>query len=281
MAKRVGVAVVGFLLLAAALGLALTLQLLTPSNRGAAALESTRLFEFTRVFPVHLVFTPEQWTAMEPQGGFGPFGSNPFGPPGPPGDASIPGDRGGPGFPGRPGPGQFGPSMFLAPLFLRGDSDGDGRLSSIEFSGLGPAWFLAWDTNNSGAVDLDQVRAGLNAAMPGPGDFGPGGGPRGNPAGAGGPGFGGARGGPGGPGGGPDNMLLGAEGKRNGLASAMGLEFPSARADLEFAGAQFPTVSVRYKGNGTFMSSRDTLKRSMKIDLNDLRPVAISAGRPS
>jgi hypothetical protein len=269
---KVGAAVVGFLLLAAVLGLALTMQLLMPSTRGPAALESTQLFEFTRVFPVHLVFTPEQWAAMEPKGGFGPFSSNPAGPPGPPGEATNPGDRGGPGFQGRPGSGRFGPSMFLVPLFMRGDSDGDAQLSSNEFSGLEQSWFLAWDTNNSGAVDLDKVRAGLNEAMPGPGGFGPGGGPPGSPAGAGGPGFGGVGAGPGGPGGGPGNMLLGAEGKRNGLASSMGIEFPTVQADLEFAGAPFPAVSVRYKGNGTFMSSRNTLKRSMKLDLNDHAP---------
>ena len=67
-------------------------------------------------------------------------------------------------------------------------------------------------------------------------------------------------------------MLLGAEGKRNGLASAMGIDFPRAVAALEFDGARYPSVSVRYKGNGTFMGSRNALKRSMKIDLNDHVP---------
>jgi spore coat protein CotH len=52
----------------------------------------------------------------------------------------------------------------------------------------------------------------------------------------------------------------------------MGIEFPSAVADLEFDGAHFPSVSVRYKGNGTFMGSRNALKRSMKLDLNDHVP---------
>jgi len=39
-------------------------------------------------------------------------------------------------------------------------------------------------------------------------------------------------------------------------------------ADLEFGTNNFKDVGVRYKGNGTFLSSRDGLKRSLKIDLN-------------
>src|SRR5438034_9190100 len=62
--------------------------------------------------------------------------------------------------------------------------------------------------------------------------------------------------------------LQGAEGKRNGLASAMGIEFKYVHADLEFEGQMLKDVAVRYKGNGTFMQSRDSLKRSLKLDLN-------------
>ena len=64
-------------------------------------------------------------------------------------------------------------------------------------------------------------------------------------------------------------MLLGAEGKRNGLASAMGIEFAYVRADLDFDGQLFNDVAVRYKGNVTFLHLRGTLKRSLKIDLNE------------
>ena len=62
--------------------------------------------------------------------------------------------------------------------------------------------------------------------------------------------------------------LQGPEGKRNGLSSAMGVEFNTVHADMEFAGRRFPNVAVRYKGNGTYMQSRDSLKRSLKVDLN-------------
>jgi spore coat protein CotH len=63
-------------------------------------------------------------------------------------------------------------------------------------------------------------------------------------------------------------MLQGPEGKRNGIASAMGIEFTYVHADLDFEGQPFKDVAVRFKGNGTFMESRGSLKRSLKIELN-------------
>lgn len=265
-------AVAGSAFIALLLSAAFLLQYVAPAGRQSAAMTNARLFDFTNVFPVHLTFTPAQWEAMEPKGGFAAFGPPGFGgPPGNPGEPpNPPGASGAPRFPGRRGPLGFGPAMFFAPLFLTGDADGDGQLSAAEFGALSDQWFSSWDTNDAGTLDLAKIRTGLNLATPGPGQFNPGGG---------GPGFRGMDGprggGPagGGPGGGPPgNMLLGAEGKRNGLASAMGIEFPSVVADLEFDGAPYPSVSVRYKGNGTFMSSRHTPKRSMKIDLNDHVP---------
>ena len=62
--------------------------------------------------------------------------------------------------------------------------------------------------------------------------------------------------------------LQGREGRRNGLAAAAGIDFEYVHADLEFEGKVFTNVAVRYKGNGTFMQSRDSLKRSLKVDLN-------------
>lgn len=207
-----------------------------------------RLFEVTNVWQVQLRFTPEQWSAIEPAGGFGPFGR--------PGGGPFGFGPGAPG-PGAAGPGMFGPSLFLAPVFLsQGDTDGDGRLSAVEFTGLGDKWFTAWDTNRTGELDADKLRAGLNATLTPPG-MGEAGTPREL-----------AR--LEGPGGRPPGMnLQGPEGKRNGLAAMMGLDFPTVRADLDFAGISFPDVSVRYKGNGTFMESRGSLKRSLKVDLND------------
>jgi spore coat protein CotH len=67
-------------------------------------------------------------------------------------------------------------------------------------------------------------------------------------------------------GGGP--RLLGPEGGRNGLSAARGIEFEYVHVNLEFSGMKFTNVAVRYKGNGTFMRSRDSLKHSLKLDLN-------------
>ena len=139
--------------------------------------------------------------------------------------------------------------MIVAPAFLsQGDLNHDGRLSREEFAALARKWFAAWDTNNTGTLDLGKIQAGLNGTL-----VQAGGGP-------------GAR--AGGPGNrGPGMMLQGAEGKRNGLASAMGIEFVYVHADLDFEGHRFQDVGVRYKGNGTFLESRNTLKRSLKVDL--------------
>lgn len=190
------------------------------------------LFQMTKVWTIHLKFEPEQWEQMEPKGG---------------------GGFGGPGGPGRGGRGAggFGPSMLLAPAILKdGDTDKDGKLSKAEFSGLSDRWFDEWG-GKAGKLNGDQLRDGLNKTL-GAGAVGV------PPGGAGGPG-GNRR----------PGFLLGAEGKRNGLASAAGVEFVYVRADLELDGQRLKDVAVRYKGNGTWMQSRSSLKRSMKVDLNE------------
>lgn len=141
---------------------------------------------------------------------------------------------GGPG--GRPG-GDTGVRSLTPAIMSLADADRDGRVSPGEFGKMTEGWFLAWDTNSSGKLSEAQVRAGLDAVR--------------NPA-----------------GGGMAGMLLAPEGKRNGISGAMGTEFEYVRADLEFEGHQVPNVGVRYKGNGTFMESRNSLKRSLKLDLN-------------
>ena len=152
---------------------------------------------------------------------------------------------GGPGGPG--GPGGFGPGMFIAPMFLnQGDANHDGKLSREEFSALGQKWFATWDTNKTGKLDAGKIRACLDAMPGSPGGIGPGG-----------PG-----GGPGGP------PLQGANGRRNGMAAAMGIQYPQVHADLDFEGWRFQDVSVRYKGNNTYMTSRNQLKRPLKLVLN-------------
>lgn len=145
--------------------------------------------------------------------------------------------------------GGFGPGMMLAKVFLQqGDQNEDGKLSRDEFQALGQKWFGDWDKERSGKLNGDQLRAGINSTFLSPGV---------GLAGAGGlGGRGGAR------------NLQGAEGKRNGLAASRGIEFEYVHADLEFEGQLLKDVGVRYKGNGTFMQSRFSIKRSLKVDLN-------------
>lgn len=220
----------------------------TKGNAGEGT-KTADIFRFTNTWTVHLKFTPEQWTAMEPpqseRGPFGEFGGGP----GPAGGRPF-GGPGGPQGRGPGGPVGFGPSMILAPTFLKqGDQNHDGKLSNEEFHALAMKWFADWDKEKSGQLNADRVGSGLNTALVLP-DF--------------------ARPGPGGPGGrGPGLFLQGPAGKRNGLAAAAGIDFPYVHADLEFSGRLFKDVAVRYKGNGTFMQSRGSLKRSLKVDLNE------------
>lgn len=191
----------------------------------------SELFDSSKVWNVHLTFTPAEWEAMEPKGG----NDGPFGRPGGPG-----------GGPGR----RFGPAMFLAPGILQqADADKDNAISKDEFTQLATQWFANWDKDKAGAINADQVREGLNSA------FMPGAGPAAG-------GREGARPGGFGPG------LIAQEGKRNGVAGAAGVEFNYVHADLDFEGKQLKNVAVRYKGNGTYMMSRGSEKKSLKIDLN-------------
>jgi hypothetical protein len=151
---------------------------------------------------------------------------------------------GGPGRGGPGGPGGFGPGAVLAPAFLKpGDLDHDGKLSATEFHNLGTKWFAQWDKQTAGKVTADEVGGGFESVLGG--------------------------GGPGGPGGRGGMRLQGPEGKRNGLASAAGIEFKYVHADIEFEGQTLKNVAVRYKGNGTWMQSQGQLKRSMKVDTNE------------
>ena len=208
-----------------------SLTALFSSGAGAAGLagppaKAEDLLQYTKVWNIHLHFSPEQWQAMEPAEGEGPMR----------GGGVI---RFGPGGPG--GPGGFGPAAMVAPSFLKGDQDHDGKLSKEEFRALGEKWFSSWDKNQRGEIDLAQLQAGMNTTLALP-QFGrPGGG-------------------------GPP--LQAAEGHRNGLAGAAGIDFKYVHADLEFEGQLLRDVAVRYKGNGTFMESRNSIKRSLKIDLN-------------
>ena len=109
----------------------------------------------------------------------------------------LPPPQGGPGGPGggRGGGRGFGPGRFIGPGFFSvADTDKDGSLTRPELKSTFAKWATDWDKDKSGLLNEEQLREGLNAALPRP-DFGGRGGP-GGPGGLGGPG------GPRGPGGG-------------------------------------------------------------------------------
>ena len=77
----------------------LALQRIAPQTATPSLLTGDQLFEVTKIWRVHLSFTPEQWKALEPPGGPGPFGGP--GTPGGPGPPAGSGSGGGPAAVGR------------------------------------------------------------------------------------------------------------------------------------------------------------------------------------
>jgi spore coat protein H len=55
---------------------------------------------------------------------------------------------------------------------------------------------------------------------------------------------------------------------RNGLAGAIGFDFPWSSADVEFGGRFFTNSGVRFKGNGTFMGAIRSYRKPWKIELD-------------
>ena len=214
-------------------------SVICPPSKAAAPTSDKELFNLNKVWSAQLVFTEDQWKAIEPKrtgGGFGGFGG--FG-----GGGRPQGGGRGPG-----GPGGFNPGAMVSGGLVRElDADKDGSLSKAEFVDGFAGWFKTWDTNQTGSLTSQQLTDGLNTSL--------------NPLGGG--------GGQGGRPGGGGFSLTAREGARNGLASMMGLEFQTVRADLLFEGKRMTNVAVRYKGNGTYMNAQQSDKKSFKIDLNE------------
>ena len=195
------------------------------------------LFTLQKVWDANLSFAKDQWEAIEPKGG----GGGMFGGPGGGGPRGG-GPRGGPG-----GSGDLNPTRFMAGGWMQAlDADKDSKVNRKEFTEAFQRWSKEWDAGGSGELGLDALREGMNKALAG-----------GMPGG-GGPGAGGFA-----------PRLQGAEGKRNGLSAAAGIDFAYVRADLNFGGTHATNVAVRYKGNGTYMMSRGSEKKSLKVDLNE------------
>ncbi len=126
-------------------------------------------------------------------------------------------------------------------MLKRGDRGGDGKVDRDEFLSLAETWFSRWDRARFGGLDSDKLQAGLNLVLD------------------------------------PENLtqegtfpisLRGPQGKRNGLAAAFGLEFKQVHAAMEIQGISFDDIGIRYKGNGTFMDARGSIKRSLKAEFN-------------
>jgi spore coat protein H len=192
-------------------GLQILLTTVAMATASEVPRKSSDLFQTKKVWTIELEFTPEQWAAMEPEGGQNPFGGD-----------------------------SFGMGMFLAPAVMKdGDTDKSKTLSAKEFQDLGERWFTSWDIDHDGKLDLKELQSSLNTMLKPPADAPP-------------QGF----------------SLQGEKGKRNGIASIMGVEFKYVHASMKFDEKRFKDVAVRFKGNGTFLESRGSLKRSFKIDLN-------------
>jgi spore coat protein CotH len=186
------------------------------------------LFQTDKVWIIHLQFSPEQWRDIEPVQS----------------EVTFPG----PGqmrFAGPDGPPGLDITSVLVPSFLRGDQHKDRKLSKEEFSALAESWFGEWDKDKRGELDFNQLRAGVNSTL-GLSSL--------------------VR--PAQRGGAPGPPLQSEAGHRNGLAGASGIDFKYIHANLEFEGGILKDVAVRYKGNATYMESRNSFKRSFKIDLN-------------
>ena len=149
------------------------------------------------------------------------------------------------------GPAIAGPGALLGPVFVHeADANKDGRVSKPELSRLAERWFASW--SRAGNLSLQELSTGLSQPFSIPNLLGA---SLGMPVRS-------VRDG-------ERFTLQGAEGERNGLAARLGFEFEYVPADLEFGGIQLSNVAVRYKGNGTFVASRNSLKRPLKIDFND------------
>lgn len=141
-----------------------------------------------------------------------------------------------------PGFGPHVPARALASVWMsRADINRDGQITPAEWEAYARQWFLDLQGTDPKGVDSARFREALEA-LPNPVATG------------------------------ITTLLIGPEGRRNGIAAAFGLEFPYVRADLELGGHRFRNVAIRYKGNGTFLEARDSLKRSFKIQLNHFVP---------
>lgn len=135
---------------------------------------------------------------------------------------------------GPPGGGGPNAGTMLSYSFLKqGDTNRDRTLSKAELLALGERWFTTWDATKAGKVDGPTLTRGLNQTLKS-----------------------------------APMSLQGQDGKRNGVMGMMGVELPYTKGTLTFEDKKLEEVAVRYKGNGTYLSSMMSVKRPFKLDLN-------------
>ena len=205
----------------------------------APKFNASNLFQTTNVWFVHFTFTREQWDAMEPETLDSNIRND--------ADSSQPLERDILRLSSNPP--EFGPAKDIQSSLLKyGDTNKDGKISKEEYSAIAKRWFSDWDKENRGKISMDQLRDGIDKTVDFTKHIKPEFGAPVKPN--------------------ADSMLLGADGKRNGLAASLGIEFQYVHATMDFQGIVYSNVAVRYKGNGTFMHSRNSIKRSLKVDLD-------------
>jgi hypothetical protein len=184
-----------------------------------------------------------------------------------------------PGGPGGFGPGGFNPAGFIAPGFFAAvDADRDGALARDEWKAAFGKWSTEWDAEKGGGLTEEELRRGLDAALPPPRFEG------------GGPGFGGP--GRNRPPPEPGAKLSPADAKPYpdaplydaGILRTFFLEFESPDWEKELAdfhdtdvkvpatltvdGRTYRDVGVHFRGMSSYMMVGEGWKRSMNLSLD-------------
>jgi spore coat protein H len=202
-------------------------------NPSAQGKTSGRLLIENKIWNVELEFEKEQYAAMEPKlvmdSGMG----------------DVPHFLGMPDMPDAFG--EFRLGNIVAPaIFKEGNSNHDSRMLKQEFVNMVGMRFQKWDIAHAGQLEAAVIKKDVSgflikSAL--------------SPA-------------------GPEGMFVNQQYQSEGKDQKKGvgfldMDFPYVKANLVFDGGRIPQVSVRYKGNSTYMEADTLFKRSLKVDLSN------------